>query len=120
MTLHIRSTPQAAYALETTAFKIFFPRELTQAQARAVWDALRADEYVVLADPFALENVSTVFPGVIYSEDFNNLERPAALLDALGDEEYLADGWIELWVPDVLEDQAEALDVIDLTQPPED
>lgn len=119
MTILIRTAPAATDQLEVTAFKLFFPRQLTEEQARAVWTQLKTNEWIVLADPFAIEDISTVFPGVVYDYELNALHVPAALVDALGDEEYLADGWIELWVSEALEDQAEALDVQDLTQPPQ-
>lgn len=119
MTILIRSIPAAVEQLEATPFKLFFPRQLTQEQARAVWDVLKTNDQIVLADPFALEDVSTVFPGIVYDDDLNALHVPAELVNSLGDLEYLAEGWIELWVSDSLEDAVEALDVTDLTQPSE-
>lgn len=123
MTINIRSIPEAAYDRVAAPFKVFVPKQLTPETARPIWEALEQVDGVVLADPFALPNVSSVFPGVLYrvAEDYEDpydLIPIARALEAVqeANPEDLADTWVELWVPESLEDAAEALDVIDLTQ----
>lgn len=125
MTINIRSIPEAAYDRVATPFKVFVPKQLTPETARPIWEALEQVDGVVLADPFALPNVSSVFPGVLYrvAEDYEDpysLIPIARALEAVqeANPEDLADTWVELWVPESLEDEAEALDIQDLTQPP--
>ena len=122
MTIHTTSIPKAAKPLKPVPFKLFFPRQLEVEQARPVWEALEAEPNIILGDPFALPGVSTVYPGVLYVEgrtrQETGLKKVAALVSPLQAEypKELADGWVELWVPEALADAVEALDVTDLTQ----
>jgi hypothetical protein len=121
MTIHTPTPPKKVAGKKAVPFKLFFPRQLEPEQARPIWEALEADTAIVLADPFALPGVSTVFPGVYYARSgsslIDGLKRVAAVVEPLQSdaEELLADGWVELWVPDSLTDPVEALDVTDLT-----
>jgi len=119
MTVHKRSIPTAAENSKATPFKVFVPRELELEPAKAIWDALRESTSITLADPFALPGVSTVFPGVLFDVvDSYDLSPVANILTQLEAQypEALEDAWVELWVPDALTDEAEALDVTDLTE----
>lgn len=113
-------TPPAKLAMldvQATPFKLMIPKELTQEDARVLYDALLQHDGIVLADPFALIGVSTVFPGIFYNMDPNfKLEPVAELLGAL-DLESLEDSWLEVWAPETYDDVAEALDITDLTNP---
>lgn len=120
MSIIIREAPEAVTTKHAIPFKLFIPRELEEPEARAVWNALRHLEHAVLADPFAAPGVSTVFPGVLYVDDHDHgkLSVVAAAL-APAEKHYpeqLEDAWLEVWVPDAYEGEAEALDVTDLTQ----
>lgn len=119
MTTHLRDIPAAALGLTATPFKVFVPKQLTPETARPVWEELEKIEGIILADPFALPGVSSVFPGVLFSDQEGfNLEAVHAAL-AIAEEanpDDLHDSWVELWVPESLEDAVEALDVTDLTQ----
>ncbi|AYN55938.1 hypothetical protein PBI_COLTRANE_67 [Microbacterium phage Coltrane] len=121
MTILTRSTPKKSAGKKAVPFKLFFPRQLDADQARPVWEALEADPDVVLGDPFALPGVSTVYPGVVYARSgsslHSGLQRVASLVEPLQETfpEELADGWVELWIPDGYEDPVEALDVTDLS-----
>lgn len=117
MTTVVRSNPLNSEGAYANPFKLFIPRELSEDEARVIWGALREHEDIVLADPFALEGVSTVFPGIFYdTDDDHDLYPVARLLNNL-ELDSLEDSWLELWVPDAYEDQAEALAVDDLTDP---
>lgn len=124
MTIHIRTVPAKAKGLKAVPFKLFVPRPITVDVARPVWEALEADGDIVLADPFVLPGVSSVFPGVLYQRpglsQSTAFKRVAGLVeplqDSANDEDPLADAWVELWIPDGYEDAVEALDVVDLTQ----
>jgi hypothetical protein len=119
MTIHITNIPKKAAGVKAVPFKLIFPRQLEPEQARPVWEALEAHGKVVLADPFALPGVSTVFPGVIYLRSGSNqaagLKQVAALVEPVEqalnkgalEENYLADGWVELWVTDSMTDAVE-------------
>lgn len=120
MTLSARNIPSKASALQPTPFKLFIPKQLTPEVARPVWEALERIPNIILADPFALPGVSSIFPGVLYSETPYDLAPIVAAFQEAEDAnpEDLANSWVELWVPESLEDEAAALDVQDLTQPP--
>ncbi len=118
MTTHIRNVPAAVQGLAATPFKVFVPKQLTPETARPVWEELEKIEGVVLADPFALPGVSSVFPGILYSDrpfDLASVGAALAVAEAANQAD-LADSWVELWVPEHLEDEALALDVQDFTQ----
>lgn len=113
MSIIITSIPKKAAGLKAVPFKLIFPRQLEPEQAKPVWEALEAHGKVVLADPFALPGVSTVFPGVLYARSgtslANGLKQVAALVEPLQEAapEELADGWVELWVTDSMADAVE-------------
>ncbi|QTF82241.1 hypothetical protein SEA_ALBRIGHT_66 [Microbacterium phage Albright] len=113
MTIHITSIPKKAAGTKPIPFKIILPRQLEPEQAKPIWEALEAHDKVVLADPFALPGVSTVFPGVLYARSgtslANGLKAVAALLKPLDESlaEELSDGWVELWVTDSMVDAVE-------------
>ncbi|UGL61883.1 hypothetical protein SEA_FRANKLIN22_70 [Microbacterium phage Franklin22] len=122
MTIHTTSIPKLVKGKKAVPFKLFFPRQLTAEEARPVWEALEAERDIVLGDPFALPGVSTVYPGTLYARSGSSLadglKKVASLVEPLQETfpEELADGWVELWIPDALADAVEALDVTDLTQ----
>lgn len=120
MTVIARSIPDAVHGLAATPFKVFVPKQLTPESARPVWEELEKIEGIILADPFALPGVSSVFPGVLFSVEAFDLEaiRAAVAIAEEANPDDLADSWVELWVPESLEDEAKVLDVTDLTQPP--
>ncbi|QDP45083.1 hypothetical protein QDW22_gp65 [Microbacterium Phage DirtyBubble] len=109
----ITSIPKQAAGTKAVPFKLILPRQLEPEQARPIWEALEGHGKVVLADPFALPGVSTVFPGVLYARSgtslANGLKQVAAVVDALQEDhsEALADGWVELWVTDSMTDAVE-------------
>lgn len=113
MTILIASVPKKAAGLKAVPFKLMIPRQLEPEQARPIWEALEAHGQVVLADPFALPGVSTVFPGVLYARSgtslSNGLKQVARLVEPLeaGAPEELADSWVELWVTDGMTDAVE-------------
>ena len=120
MTIHTRPIPTAVQGKAATPFKVFVPKPLTPETAKPVWEELEKIEGIILADPYALPGVSSVFPGVVFAATAYDLAPIAAAL-AIAEEanpDDLADSWVELWVPESLEDVAEALDIQDLTQPP--
>lgn len=120
-TVIARTIPTASEPYHANPFKLFIPRELEEAPARAIWTHLRENHSIVLADPFAMPGVSTVFPGILFDvaagfhvdQVVNALNELAQKDEAVA--EALADSWVELWVPEALEDQAAPLDVTDLT-----
>lgn len=122
MSVIVRPTPEILAHKRGVPFKLFVPRELEEDAAYAGWNVLRALENVVLADPFAMPGISTVFPGVIYTDEVSTDDEglqavAAALTPAINDyPEAYEDSWIEAWVPDAYEPIAEALDITDLTQ----
>ncbi|AVR56810.1 hypothetical protein PBI_ELVA_69 [Microbacterium phage Elva] len=109
----ITSTPKKAAGQKPIPFKLIYPRQLEPEQAKPIWEALEAHGQVVLADPFALPGVSTVFPGVLYARSgtslANGLKQVAALVTPIEEQapEDLADGWVELWVTDSMADAVE-------------
>ncbi|QJD49882.1 hypothetical protein QDW19_gp67 [Microbacterium phage AvGardian] len=113
MSIIITSPPKKAAGHKAVPFKLILPRQLEPEQARPVWEALEAHGKIVLADPFALPGVSTVFPGVLYARSGSSLaqglKQVAAVVDTLQDSlsEELADGWVELWVTDSMADAVE-------------
>ena len=120
MTTHTRNIPAGVYGLAANPFKVFVPKQLTPEAARPIWEELEKIDGVILADPFALPGVSSVFPGILYAPtayDLTPIAEALAIAEAANPDD-LADSWVELWVPEALEDAAEALDVVDLTQPP--
>ena len=120
MTVHTRPIPDAVQGKAATPFKVFVPKQLTPETAKPVWEELEKIEGIILADPYALPGVSSVFPGVVFAATAYDLAPIAAAL-AIAEEanpDDLADSWVEHWVPASLEDVAEALDIQDLTQPP--
>jgi hypothetical protein len=120
VTIHVRNAPTAVQTKHAIPFKIFVPRGLEEPPARAAWNALRHVGSLVLADPFIAPDISTVFPGVLYVDDHDHakLSVVAAALDPAVSKfpAEFEDSWIEVWVPDGYEDQADALDITDLTQ----
>lgn len=122
MTILTATPPKKVKGKKAVPFKLFFPRPMEPDNARPVWEALEANPDIVLGDPFALPGVSTVFPGVVYARSGSSLADGLQLVARTvepvqeADPETLADGWVELWIPDGYEDQVEALDVTDLTQ----
>lgn len=119
MTVHTRPVPAAVAGLYATPFKVFVPKQLTPESARPIWEELEKIEGIILADPYALPDVSSVFPGVLYTHDadfdLSGIAVALATAEAANPDD-LADSWVELWVPESLEDEAAALDVTDLTQ----
>ncbi|WNO26492.1 hypothetical protein SEA_BABYDAISY_69 [Microbacterium phage BabyDaisy] len=113
MTIHITSIPKKAAGTKAVGFKLIFPRQLEPEQAKPVWEALEATGNIVLADPFALPGVSTVFPGVFYARSgtslANGLKAVAKVVGPVEEAypEELADGWVELWVTDAMTDAVE-------------
>lgn len=109
----ITSVPKKAAGTKPIPFKLIYPRQLEPEQAKPVWEALEAAGQVVLADPFALPGVSTVFPGVLYARSgtslANGLKQVARIVEPIEAEapEDLADGWVELWVTDGMTDAVE-------------
>lgn len=116
-----RSIPEKALPYTAVPFKLFIPKQLDMEPALRLWQHLRSNQSLVLADPFAAEGVSTVFPGAIYTtaitvdQVVNHVNELIQKDEDMAEE--LAGSWVEMWVPDALEDEAEALDVTDLTQP---
>ena len=120
-----RTVPAAVDDRVITPFRIIVPRQLEIDDAMAVYKALREHENIKLQDPFFLPDVSSVYPGVYYGqqawatftvndEHVFNLDQVASILAVL-DVDYLEDTFVELDVPESLEDVAEALDVQDLS-----
>ena len=113
MSIIITSPPKKAAGTKPIPFKLIFPRQLEPEQARPVWEALEAHDNVVLADPFALPGVSTVFTGIFYARSgtslANGMKAVAKMVDPVEEAypEELADGWVELWVTDAMTDAVE-------------
>lgn len=124
MSIILRPSPPIVEHKQAVPFKLFVPRDLmsNQEAARAGYLALAGVENIVAADPFVAEGVSSVFPGIIYVDELLSYDEALAavassMAPAVSDypEDY-EDSWIELWMPDAYEPQAEALDITDLTQ----
>lgn len=118
MTTHVRSVPQPTIGLIATPFKIIIPRQMDVDDAMLVYTSLKEDDHIKLQDPFFLPAISSVFPGTRYGKEGhnNNLRAVANILDGIDlPEKTMQDAFIELDVPEALEDEAEALDVQDLT-----
>jgi len=134
MSTLVRSIPTAITenSLLATPFRVIIPRQLDREDAMAVYEALKSDPNIKLQDPFFLADVSSVFPGVRYDAESwaMDLQPVANIIDALSaeDDELTHDfpdyenpytgAFVEVDVPEALEDVAEALAVDDLTQPP--
>jgi len=121
MTVHTRSIPAAAANLVATPFRVVVPRQLEIDDAMRIYKALREEPAFRLQDPFFLQNVSSIFPGVHFGEgpgmDLSPITAKieAIMADTTDGATIYEDTFVELDVPEDLEDTAEALDVTDLT-----
>lgn len=124
MSIIVRQPPEVVAHKRAVPFKLFVPRDLLEQPQAALagYRALATTENITTSDPFIATGVSSVFPGIIYVDDVLSIDEAltavaAVMAPALSDwPEAYEDSWVELWMPESFEPQAEALAIDDLTQ----